>query len=87
MIHPTAIVSPKARLGERVSIGPYSIVDDNVEIGDDTWVGPHVVIKGHTTIGKQNRIFQFCSVGEEPQDKKYAGEATRLVIGDRKHHS
>lgn len=83
MIHQTAIVSPRARLGERVSVGPYSIVEENVEIGDDTWIGPHVVVKGHTTIGKQNRIFQFCSVGEEPQDKKYAGEPTRLVIGDR----
>lgn len=83
MIHHTAIVSPRARLGERVSVGPYSIIDDDVEIGDDTWIGPHVVVKGHTLIGRQNRIFQFCSIGEVPQDKKYAGEPTRLVIGDR----
>lgn len=83
MIHPSAIVSPKAQLGERVSVGPFSIIEDDVCIGDDTWVGPHVVIKGHTTIGCANRIYQFCSIGEVPQDKKYAGEPTRLVIGDR----
>lgn len=83
MIHPNAIVSPKARLGERVSIGPFSVIEDHVEIGDDTVVGPHVVIKGHTKIGRENRIFQFCSIGEIPQDKKYAGEPTRLEIGDR----
>lgn len=83
MIHPTAIVSPKARLGERVSIGPFSIIGDDVEIGDDTVIGPHVVVTGHTRIGKQNKIFQFCSIGEVPQDKKYAGEPTRLEIGDR----
>ncbi len=83
MIHPTAIVSPKARIGERVSIGPFSIIGDDVEIGDDTVIGSHVVVTGHTRIGKQNKIFQFCSIGEVPQDKKYAGEPTRLEIGDR----
>jgi UDP-N-acetylglucosamine acyltransferase len=83
MIHPTALVSPGARIGERVKIGPYSIIGENVEIGDDTVIGPHVVVTGHTRIGRENRIYQFCSVGEEPQDKKYAGEPTELIIGDR----
>lgn len=82
-IHPTAIIHPKARLGSNVSVGAYSIVGEHVEIGDDTWVGPHVVINGHTRIGCGNRIFQFASIGEIPQDKKYAGEPTRLEIGDR----
>ncbi len=83
MIHPTAIVEPGARIGNKVSIGAYSIIGANVEIGDGTEIGPHVVIKGHTRIGRDNRIFQFCSLGEVPQDKKYAGEDTRLEIGDR----
>lgn len=82
-IHPSALVDPAARLGEGVSIGAYSIVGPDVEIGDGTWIGPHVVIGGHTRIGRDNRIFQFCSIGEIPQDKKYRGEATRLEIGDR----
>lgn len=82
-IHPTALVDPQARLGEGVEIGPYSIVGPNVEIGANTVVGPHVVIEGHTRIGADNRIFQFCSIGAAPQDKKYAGEDTRLEIGDR----
>jgi UDP-N-acetylglucosamine acyltransferase len=82
-IHPTAIVHPGARLAAGVEIGAYSIVGEHVEIGENTWVGPHVVIGGHTRIGRDNRIFQFCSVGEIPQDKKYAGEPTRLEIGDR----
>lgn len=83
MIHPTALVDPGAKLGANVSIGAYSIIGPNVEIGDNTEVGPHVVIKGHTRIGRDNRIFQFCSLGEVPQDKKYAAEETRLEIGDR----
>jgi UDP-N-acetylglucosamine acyltransferase len=82
-IHPTAIVHPNAHLGKNVSIGAYSIVGEHVEIGDSTWIGPHVVINGHTRIGQDNRIFQFSSIGEMPQDKKYAGEPTRLEIGDR----
>jgi UDP-N-acetylglucosamine acyltransferase len=82
-IHPTALVHPGARLDPSVSVGAYSIIGEHVEIGADTWVGPHVVIHGHTRIGHENRIFQFCSIGEEPQDKKYAGEPTRLEIGDR----
>ncbi|WP_306603382.1 acyl-ACP--UDP-N-acetylglucosamine O-acyltransferase [Azonexus sp.] len=83
MIHPTAIVDPGARIGANVEIGAYSIIGPHVEIGDHTIIGPHVVINGHTRIGRDNRIFQFCSLGEVPQDKKYAGEPTRLEIGDR----
>ena len=82
-IHPTAIFHPAARLGREVVIGPYSIVGEHVEIGDRTVIGPHVVIDGHTRMGTDNRIFQFCSIGEIPQDKKYSGEPTRLEIGDR----
>jgi len=83
MIHQTAIVDPGARIGANVEIGPYAIIGPHVEIGDNTVIGPHTVIKGHTRIGRDNRIFQFCSLGEVPQDKKYAGEPTRLEIGDR----
>ena len=83
MIHPTAIVHPGAEIGSNVSIGAYSIIGEHVEVGDSTWIGPHVVINGHTRIGRDNRIFQFASLGEVPQDKKYAGEPTRLEIGDR----
>ena len=82
-IHPTALVHPGTRLGKGVSVGAYSIIGEHVEIGDSTWIGPHVVINGHTRIGRENRVFQFCSIGEIPQDKKYAGEPTRLDIGDR----
>jgi UDP-N-acetylglucosamine acyltransferase len=81
-IHPTAIVHPGAKLGKEVEIGAYSLVGEHVEIGDGSRIGPHVVVTGHTRIGAGNRIFQFCSIGEEPQDKKYAGEPTRLEIGD-----
>jgi UDP-N-acetylglucosamine acyltransferase len=81
-IHPTAIVDPNAELADDVEIGAYSIVGANVKIDAGTWVGPHVVLEGHTSIGKNNRIFQFCSLGAAPQDKKYAGEPTRLEIGD-----
>lgn len=83
LIHPTAIVHSNAKLGANVSVGAYSIIGEHVEIGDNTTIGPHVVISGHTRIGRDNRIFQFCSIGEVPQDKKYAGEPTRLEIGDR----
>ncbi|WEF34182.1 acyl-ACP--UDP-N-acetylglucosamine O-acyltransferase [Pseudoduganella chitinolytica] len=82
-IHPTAIVDPKAQLGEGVEIGAYSIVGPDVVIGDRTWVGPHVVIEGHTTIGCDNKFFQFSSIGAPPQDKKWQGEPTRLEVGDR----
>jgi UDP-N-acetylglucosamine acyltransferase len=83
MIHPSAIIHPGAELGSGVSVGPYSIIGEHVQIGDNTRVGPHVVISGRTRIGCDNRIFQFNSIGEVPQDKKYAGEPTQLEIGDR----
>jgi UDP-N-acetylglucosamine acyltransferase len=83
VIHPTAIVHPAARLAADVTVGPYSLIGEHVEIGRGTTVGPHVVIEGHTRIGEDNRIYQFCSLGAHPQDKKYAGEPTRLDIGDR----
>ncbi|UGQ48857.1 acyl-ACP--UDP-N-acetylglucosamine O-acyltransferase [Massilia endophytica] len=82
-IHPTAIVDPKAQLGDGVEIGAYSIVGPDVVIGARTWVGPHVVIEGHTTIGEDNKFFQFSSIGAPPQDKKWKGEPTRLEVGDR----
>ncbi|WLD59215.1 acyl-ACP--UDP-N-acetylglucosamine O-acyltransferase [Salinispirillum sp. LH 10-3-1] len=82
MIHPTAIIDPSATLGANVSVGPYSVIGANVTIGADCEIGPHVVIKGPTTIGKRNRIFQFASIGEECQDKKYRGEPTQLHVGD-----
>jgi UDP-N-acetylglucosamine acyltransferase len=83
VIHPTAIVDPGARLAEGVEVGAYSVVGSDVEVGAGTRIGPHVVLQGPTRIGRENVIFQFCSVGEAPQDKKYAGEPTRLEIGDR----
>ena len=83
MIHSTAIIEPGAELADGVSIGAYSVIGPNVKIGEGTWIGPHVVIQGHTTIGKHNKIYQFSSIGEVPQDKKYNGEATQLIIGDR----
>ena len=82
-IHPTAIVESGAELGENVAIGAYSIVRSRVRIGEGTTIGPHCVIEGRTTIGRDNRFFQFSSIGAVPQDKKYAGEPTELVIGDR----
>ena len=82
MIHPTAIIDPDAQLGSGVTVGPYSIIGAGVTIGDHCDIGPHVVIRGETLIGEHNRFFQFSSIGEECQDKKYNGEATRLVIGN-----
>ncbi len=83
MIDPRAIIAPDAKLGERVTVGPYSIIATEVEIGDGTRIGPHVVINGPTRIGADNKIYQFASLGDAPQDKKYAGERTTLEIGDR----
>jgi UDP-N-acetylglucosamine acyltransferase len=83
LVHPTAIVSPRAELGRDVSIGPYAIVGDGVRIGDRTRVGAHVVVEGPTTIGEENVIFPFAALGHPPQDLKYAGEPTELVVGDR----
>jgi UDP-N-acetylglucosamine acyltransferase len=82
-IHPTAIVDPGAQLDASVTIGPYTLVGPHVKIGAGTTVAGHVVIEGHTTIGRDNRIFQFGSIGAANQDKKYQGEPTELVIGDR----
>ncbi len=83
MIHPTAIIEAGAELAEDVSVGAYSVIGANVKIDQGTWIGPHVVIQGHTRIGKENKIYQFSSIGEVPQDKKYKNEATQLIIGDR----
>ena len=83
MIDPRAVVDPAARVAPDVTIGPFSIIGPDVEIGAGTWIGPHVVIQGPTRIGCDNRIYQFSSLGEIPQDKKYGGEPTRLEIGDR----
>jgi len=82
MIHPTALVDPDAILADDVEVGAFSIIDAKVRIGAGTKIGPHAVITGRTTIGKNNHIFQFTSIGEQPQDKKYAGEDTELIIGD-----
>jgi UDP-N-acetylglucosamine acyltransferase len=83
VIDPRAAIDPAAELDEGVSVGPFTVIGAGVQIGAGTQIGPHAVIKGPTTIGRDNRIFQFASVGEDPQDKKYAGELTRLEIGDR----
>ena len=83
MIDARAIISPKAQLASDVTVGPFSIIGPDVQIGSGTIVGPHVVINGPTTIGADNHIFQFASIGDAPQDKKYKGEPTRLEIGDR----
>ncbi|MFC3108847.1 acyl-ACP--UDP-N-acetylglucosamine O-acyltransferase [Undibacterium arcticum] len=82
-IHPSALIDPKAELDSSVAVGPYAVIGPHVKIGAGTTVGPHVVIDGHTTIGRDNQFFQFSSIGAAPQDKKYAGEPTRLEIGDR----
>lgn len=81
-IHSTAVVDPAARIAPDAEIGPYAVIGRNVEIGPGCWIGPHAVITGHTRLGANNRVFQFASLGEAPQDKKYAGEATRLEIGN-----
>jgi UDP-N-acetylglucosamine acyltransferase len=82
VIHSTAIIDPKAEIAPDVEIGAYSVIGPDVRIDSGTRIGNHVVIQGPTTIGRNNRIFHFCSLGEEPQDKKYAGEPTTLEIGD-----
>lgn len=81
-VHPTAIIHPEAQLHESVEVGPYAVIGPKVRIGAHSWVGPHAVIEGSTTLGQRNRVFQFASVGAVPQDLKYAGEPTRLEIGD-----
>ncbi len=83
LIHPQAIVDANARIAPGVAVGAFSIIGAEVEISEGCWIGPHVVINGPTRIGKDNKIFQFASIGEMPQDKKYGGESTKLEIGDR----
>ncbi len=83
MIDSKAFIDPSAELDEGVTVGPFTVIGPNVQIGKGSTIGPHVVINGPTTMGQDNRVFQFASVGEDPQDKKYAGEETRLEIGDR----
>ncbi len=82
MIHSTAIISPDAQLEEGVEIGPYAIIGSDVKIGKNTVIGPHTFIDDYTHIGEGNRIFQFCSIGAPPQDLKFGGEKTRVVIGN-----
>jgi UDP-N-acetylglucosamine acyltransferase len=82
VIHQTAIIDPSAVIGDNVKVGPYSVIGPKVVIGEGTEIASHVVINGPTKIGKNNRIFQFSSIGEEPQDKKFHGEDTTLEIGD-----
>lgn len=82
MIHPSAIIDPSAKIAPGASVGPFAVIGANVEIGEGTSIAAHVVIKGTTKIGKRNKIYQFASIGEDPQDKKYAGEDTELIIGD-----
>jgi UDP-N-acetylglucosamine acyltransferase len=82
-IHPTAIVDPQARLADSVTVGPYAVIGAEVTIGENTSVGPHCVIEGRTTIGRDNRFYQFSSIGAMPQDMSHGGEVTELVIGDR----
>ncbi len=83
MIDPRAVIDPGAKLAADVTVGPYTVIGADVSIGARTRIGPHVVINGPTRIGEDNHIFQFSSIGDAPQDKKYAGEPTRLEIGDR----
>ena len=83
LVHPTALVDPRAELDPSVTVGPYSVIGPHVRIDAGTSIGPHCVIEGHTRIGRDNRIFQFNSLGAIPQDKKYAGEPCELVIGER----
>ena len=82
MIHPTAIIDPKAEIAESVEIGPYTVIEADVQIDAGCVIGPHVTLSGPTQIGKHNRFFQYGSIGAPPQDKKYAQEPTRLIIGD-----
>ncbi len=83
MIDSRAVIHPKAELASDVEVGPFTVIGPDVVIGAGSWIGPHVVINGPTRIGRDNEIFQFSSIGEMPQDKKYGGEPTLLEIGDR----
>ena len=83
MIHPTAIISDSATIADDVEIGPYAVINDDVVIGNGCKIDSHVVINGPTQIGSDNHIYQFASIGDDPQDKKYNNEPTRLTIGNR----
>ncbi len=83
VVHPSAVIAPGAELDHGVQVGPYAVIGPQVRIGRDSSIGPHSVIEGRTTIGRENAIFQFASVGAPPQDKKYQGEDSSLIIGDR----
>lgn len=83
MIDNHAIVDPKAKIAQNVHVGPWTLIGPDVEIEEGTWIGPHVIIRGPTRIGRDNKIYQFATIGEDSPDKKYAGEETRLEIGDR----
>lgn len=83
MIDPRAVISPSAQIAAEVTIGAFSVIGADVVIGARTWIGPHAVVNGPTRIGTDNKIFQFASIGDAPQDKKYNGEPTRLEVGDR----
>jgi UDP-N-acetylglucosamine acyltransferase len=83
VIDPRAIVDASAQIAGDVEIGPFAVIGAGVEIGAGCWIGPHAVVKGPTRLGRANKIFQFASIGDAPQDKKYAGEPTTLVVGDR----
>ena len=83
MIDPRAIIAPDAVIGEGAEVGPYTIIGPGVRIGAGSWIGPHAVINGPTILGRDNKVFQFASIGDAPQDKKYRGEPTRLEVGDR----
>ncbi len=82
MIHSSAVVHPSAKIADHVEIGPWTVIGPQVEIGEHTWIGPHVVIHGPAKIGKNNKIFQFSSIAEDPQDNTYQGEETWLTLGD-----
>jgi UDP-N-acetylglucosamine acyltransferase len=83
VIDPRAIVSPDARVAQDVEVGPFAVIGPGVEIGAGSWIGPHAVVNGPTTLGRECKVFQFASIGDAPQDKKYRGEPTRLEVGDR----
>ena len=83
MIHPTAVIHPTAQLDSTVQVGPHAVIDEHVMVGADCWIGPHVHLTGHTTIGTRNQFHAGCVIGDAPQDLKYAGERTKLRIGDR----
>ena len=83
MIHKTAIIDSKAKISKNVKIGPYCVIGPNVEIGEDTILHSHVNISGHTVIGKENIIYPFASIGNDPQDLKFNGEETKLDIGNK----